>query len=55
MQTIVILWYPERLENPTANLRYDVPERIKTYTNGQIYEDGYDYLEENQFICKQKM
>ena len=48
MQTIVVLLYPERLENPNADLRYDVPERIEVDTNGKIINDGYDYLEEDQ-------
>ena len=47
MQTIIIRLCPEKLENADLDLRYYIPERIEEITNGQIQDNGYDYLEEN--------
>ena len=46
MQTIVIKLDPTLLANPDLDLRYEIPEAIELYTNGQIVERGYDYLED---------
>ena len=46
MQTILILLYPDRLENPDLDLRYEVPDRIEEATQGVVQDNGYDYIGE---------
>lgn len=46
MQTIVVKLDPALLANPDLDLRYEIPEAIEAYTQGQIVERGYDYLED---------
>lgn len=45
MQTIVIVLNPGKLTNPDADLRYRIPERIEEISNGNIQENGYDYID----------
>ena len=44
MQTILILLDSEKMENPDLDIRYLLPDRIDEYTDGQIRDNGYDYL-----------
>ena len=45
MQTIVLVLDPGKLENPDADLRYAIPDRIEEVTNGRIQDNGYDFME----------
>ena len=45
MQTILILLDSEKMENPDLDIRYLLPDRIDEYTDGQIRDNGYDYLD----------
>ncbi len=38
---IVIRLIPERLANPDADLRYDLPDLIQRLTNGAATDNGY--------------
>ena len=44
MQTIVIVLYAQKMQNPDLDIRYALPERIEAYTNHQVQDNGYDYL-----------
>ena len=48
MQTILIVLDSEKMENPDLDIRYLLPDRIDEYSNGQIVDNGYDYLNENE-------
>ncbi len=43
MSSIIIVLNPAKLENPDADLRYDIPDTIEEITEGDIQGDGYDY------------
>lgn len=45
MQTIIVLLNPGKLTNPDADLRYDIPDRIEEISNGEILDNGYDYVD----------
>lgn len=45
MQTIIVLLYPGKLENPDMDLCYCIPERIEEVTNGMVSDNGYDFLD----------
>lgn len=45
MHTIIIVLDPAKLSNPDLDLRYVIPERIETASNGAIQDDGYDYID----------
>lgn len=45
MQTIIIVLDPAKLTNPDLDLRYDIPDRIETISNGAIQDNGYDYID----------
>lgn len=45
MQTIIIVLNPAKLTNPDLDLRYDIPERIETVSNGAMQDNGYDYID----------
>ena len=44
MQTIIITLDASKLTNPDLDITYDLPDRIDKYTNGEIKDNGYDYL-----------
>ncbi len=48
MQTIIIKLDSEKLDNPDLDIIYNLPERIEEYTNGQIKDNGYDYLSDTE-------
>ncbi len=52
MGSIAIKLNPSKLNNPDADLRYIIPEKIEELTNNVVTEDGYDYLddEENSMV-----
>lgn len=45
MQTIIVLLYPGKLENPDMDLCYCIPDRIEEVTNGAVSDNGYDFLD----------
>jgi len=45
MQTIVIVLDPTKLDNPDLDLRYLVPDQVEAVTQGDIADNGYDYLD----------
>lgn len=47
MGTILIKLFPNKLNNPDLDLRYIIPDRIAEITNGNVKDDGYDYLDEH--------
>ena len=48
MQTILIVLDSEKLDNPDLDIRYLLPDRIQEYTDGQIVDNGYDYLNSDE-------
>jgi hypothetical protein len=44
MQTIIITLDSNRMENPDLDIRYILPDRIDEYTDGQVTDNGYDYI-----------
>ncbi|MCR5121255.1 MAG: hypothetical protein K6B74_02420 [Ruminococcus sp.] len=44
MQTIIIVLDAGKMSNPDLDIRYTLPERIEEYTNGQVKDNGYDYI-----------
>ena len=44
MQTIIITLDASKLTNPDLDITYDLPDRIDEYTNGEVKDNGYDYL-----------
>ena len=48
MQTIVIVLDAQKMENPDLDIRYSLPDRIAAYTNGQVIDNGYDFLSDSE-------
>jgi len=48
MQTILIVLNSEKMDNPDLDIRYLLPDRIQEYTDGQIVDNGYDYLNSDE-------
>ncbi|MNJ45853.1 hypothetical protein D3C77_409650 [compost metagenome] len=46
LQTIIIKLNPTQLQNPELDLRYLVPDAIEEYTNRNVTDQGYDYLDD---------
>lgn len=44
MQTIIITLDSRKMDNPDLDIRYILPDRIDEYTNGQITDNGFDYI-----------
>lgn len=47
MQTIIIKLDSQKLDNPDLDMRYTIPDYIENYTNKQITDNGYDYVNES--------
>ena len=47
MQTIIIKLDAQKLINPDLDMRYTIPDYIENYTNKQITDNGYDYINES--------
>ena len=41
--TIVVRLDPQLLDNPDADIRYTLPDRLAEISGGVIEDDGYDY------------
>ncbi len=39
-----------RLENPEADIRYQLPEHLADVTQGLVSDDGYDYSEDGSLV-----
>lgn len=48
METILIVLDPAQLENPDLDIRYELPDKVEQYTNHELCDDGYDYLEDDK-------
>ncbi len=44
MQTIIITLDSRKMDNPDLDIRYILPDRIDEYTDGQIKDNGFDYI-----------
>ena len=44
---IIISLDPEKLSNPNADLRYDLPDKIEELSDNRITDSGYDYDNKN--------
>lgn len=44
MQTIIITLDSRKMDNPDMDIRYILPDRIDEYTDGQIADNGFDYI-----------
>lgn len=44
MQTIIITLDSGKMDNPDLDIRYILPDRIDEYTDGQITDNGFDYI-----------
>ncbi len=47
MQTIIIKLDAQKLANPNLDMRYTIPDYIETYTNQNVTDNGYDYVNES--------
>lgn len=43
MNTLVLTLDPGKLANANLDLRYEIPDRLKELSNGNIQDNGYDY------------
>ena len=50
MQAIVISMDSRKMENPDLDIRYILPDRIETWSEGAVEDDGYDYVDEDGHI-----
>ncbi|MBN2527054.1 MAG: hypothetical protein JXR76_11725 [Deltaproteobacteria bacterium] len=50
MARLIIKLSPEKLSNPDADLRYDIPNILAERTGGSLEDDGYDYLDDNSMV-----
>lgn len=48
MQTIIIVLDSNLLENPDLDIVYELPVHIEEVTDNKIYDNGYDYLDNNK-------
>jgi len=51
MPTIAIRLDPQMLDNPDADIRYELPDVLAERSGGVISDDGYDYVgEQSPFL-----
>ena len=43
MTSIIIRLKASELENPDLDIRYELPDRIASVSDGRLSDDGYDY------------
>lgn len=53
MATIVIQLDPSRLANPDLDIRYQLPDMLIAQSDGQLSDDGYDYVGDDSQPCLQ--
>ena len=46
MQTIIIVLDSTKMNNPNLDICYSLPDRIESFTNGRVRDNGYDYISE---------
>lgn len=39
-----------KLENPKADVRYQLPEQIQYLSDGELRDDGYDYAKDGRLL-----
>lgn len=44
METIIVLLDSKKLDNPDLDIIYNLPDKVETYTNNEIQDNGYDYI-----------
>ncbi len=44
METIVVVLNSRIMENPDLDIRYALPELLEAYTQGELCDDGCDYI-----------
>ena len=44
MQTIIIVLDSTKMNNPDFDICYSLPDRIESFTNGRVRDNGYDYI-----------
>ena len=44
MQTIIIILDSTKMNNPDLDICYSLPDRIESFTNGRVRDNGYDYI-----------
>ena len=50
MISIAISLNPKDLVNPDLDLRYLIPEKIESATDGEIQDNGYDYVDGDNIV-----
>ena|SRR5262245_25238345 len=50
MATVVMRLDPQLLHNPTADMRYRLPDLLAERSAGAISDDGYDYVGEGPML-----
>lgn len=48
MQSIIIVLDSEKLDNPDLDILTQLPVRVEEVTDDKIYDNGYDYLDDNK-------
>ena len=44
MQTIIIVLDSTKMNNPDLDICYSLTDRIESFTNGRVRDNGYDYI-----------
>ena len=44
MQTIIIVLDSTKMNNLVLDICYSLPDRIESFTNGRVRDNGYDYI-----------
>ena len=44
MQTIIIALDSTKMSNPDLDICYSLTDRIESFTNGRVRDNGYDYI-----------
>lgn len=38
------------MENPDLDIRYEIPDRVAEYTNGAVFDEGFDYIDGDALV-----
>lgn len=50
MATIIVRLDPRLLDNPDADIRYQLPDLVGQRSSGTVTDDGYDYIGEGPLL-----
>lgn len=50
MAGLIIKIHPQKLKNADTDLRYILPEKLEETTNGNLQDDGFDYLQDDSLV-----